>query len=150
MRILPNERTVLIDKAREKRLRPSVLVSHLKDLQNKPVRFKPEVFLESLYTAYSVAVSTRPKDLVNTRVVVPLLEVYNLLTLLPGQSKEYSRQEFARDIYLLDQSRVAKTKKGLVVSFPASTGTRSTSNTITVITQNGHEKKYYGISFANG
>lgn len=86
----------------------------------------------------------------NTRVVVPLLEVYNLLTLLPGQSKEYSRQEFARDIYLLDQSRVAKTKKGLVVSFPASTGTRSVTSTITVITQNGHEKKYYGISFVNG
>jgi len=150
IRILPNERAILIDKKRERGLRPSIFVNHLRELQNKPVRFKPEVFLESLCNAYSFAVATRPKDLVSTRVVVPLLEVYTLLTLLPGQSKEYSRQEFARDIYLLDQSRVAKTKKGLVVSFPASTGTRSATSTITVITQNGHEKKYYGISFANG
>ncbi len=150
VRILPNERAISIDKKRERRLRPSVLVNHLRELQNKPVRFRPEVFLESLYNAYSVAVATRPKYLVNTRVVVPLLEVYNLLTLLPGQSKEYSRQEFARDIYLLDQSRVVKTRKGLVVSFPASTGTKSSTSTITVITQNGQEKKYYGISFAKG
>lgn len=149
VRVLPNERAISIDKKRERGLRPSVLVNHLRELQNKPVRFRPELFLESLYSVYKVAVATRSKDLVNTRVVVPLLEIYNLLTMLPGQSKEYSRQEFARDIYLLDQSRVVKTKKGLAVSFPASTGTRSTASTITVITQSGHEKKYYGIAFAN-
>lgn len=148
--ILPNERAILIDKKREKGLRPSIFVNHLKKLQNTPVRFKPEVFLESLYNAYSIAVATRPKDLIDTHMVISLIEVYNLLTLLPGQSKEYSRQEFARDIYLLDQSHVTKTKKGLVVSFPASTGTKSSASTMTVITQNGHEKKYYGISFVNG
>jgi len=149
IRILPNERAILIDKKRERGIRPSILISHLIKLQSKPVRFKPEVFLESLYNAYSIAVSTRQKERANTRVVVPLSEIYDLLTLLPGQSREYSRQEFARDIYLLDQSRVAKTKKGLIVSFPASTATKSASNTMTVITQAGQEKKYYGISFAN-
>jgi len=149
IRILPKERSVLIDKAREKRLRPSVLVSHLKDLQNKPVRFKPETFLDCLFAAYSQAVAARGEDLFGTGVVVKLRDIYESLTLLPGQSKEYSLQEFARDIYLLDQSRVARTKKGLVVSFPASTGTKSTPSPITVITQSGHEKKYYGIAFAN-
>ncbi|HKZ80640.1 MAG TPA: hypothetical protein VJ124_20360 [Pyrinomonadaceae bacterium] len=150
IRILPNERSVLIDKLRERRLRPSVLVSHLKDLQNKPVRFKPETFLDCLFEAYRPAVAARGKDLFGTGVVVKLRDIYESLTRLPGQSKEYSLQEFARDIYLLDQSRVAKTKKGLVVSFPASTGTKSATNTITVITQSGHEKKYYGIAFVNG
>lgn len=149
IRILPDEGSVLIDKVRERRLRPSVLVSHLKSLQNKPVRFKPETFLESLFSAYSVAVKAKGKDLFGTGVVIKLLEIYDLLTLLPGQSKEYSLQEFKRDIYLLDKSRVARTKKGLVVSFPASTGTKSAANTITMITQDGHEKKYYGIAFAN-
>jgi len=149
IRILPNECSVLIDKVRERRLRPSVLVSHLKGLQNKPVRFKPEFFLESLFLAYSTAVAAQGENLFSTGSVVKLLDIYRLLTLLPGQSKEYSLQEFARDIYLLDQSRVARTKKGLVVSFPASTGTKSAANTITVITQDGQEKKYYGIAFAN-
>jgi len=149
IRILPNERAILIDKKRERGIRPSILISHLMTLQGKPVRFKPEAFLESLYHAYSIAVSTRPKEHANSHVVVPLHEIYDLLTLLPGQSKEYSRQEFSRDIYLLDQSRVTQTKKGSIVSFPASTATKSASGTITVITQAGHEKKYYGISFAN-
>lgn len=148
IRILANERSVLIDKLREKRLRPSVLVRHLKDLQNKPVRFKPETFLECLFTAYRHAVAER-KDLSWTGVVVKLRYIYELLTLLPGQSKEYSLQEFARDIYLLDQRRVNRTKNGQIVSFPASTGTKSGTNIITVITQGGHEKKYYGITFAN-
>ena len=148
IRILPGERSILIDKAREKRLRPSVLVKHLKDLQSKPSRFKPEAFLESLFSAYKTSVKTRGQELIDTGMVIKLLEIYDLLTLLPGQSKEYSRQEFARDIYLLDQSRVPKTIEGLSVTFPASTGTRSTSGTITVITQDGHEKKYYGILFA--
>ncbi|MBI5406327.1 MAG: hypothetical protein HZA18_01355 [Nitrospirae bacterium] len=150
IRILPGERSILIDKVRERRLRPSVLVKHLKDLQSKPPRFKPEAFLESLFSAYEIVVAPRGREMINTGIVIKLRDIYDLLTLLPGQSKEYSTQEFARDIYLLDQSRVTRTKKGLVVSFPASTGTRSATSTITVITQNGHEKKYYGISFVNG
>src|SRR3990172_8317627 len=145
IRVLPGERSILIDKVRERRLRPSVLVKHLKDLQSKPSRFKPEAFLESLFSAYEIVVAPRGKGLVYTGIVIALRDIYNLLTLLPGQSREYSRQEFARDIYLLDQSRVTRTKKGFIAAFPASTGTRSATSTITVITQNGHEKKYYGI-----
>jgi hypothetical protein len=146
---LPGERSILIDKVRERRLRPSVLVKHLKDLQSKPSRFKPEAFLESLVSAYEIIVAPRGKELMNTGIVIKLRDIYDLLTLLPGQSKEYSTQEFARDIYLLDQSRVTRTKKGLIAAFPASTGTRSNTGTITVITQDGYVKKYYGISFAN-
>ena len=36
--------------------------------------------------------------------VVRLVDVWAVLTLLPGQGREYSKQEFARDLYLLDQS----------------------------------------------
>lgn len=148
IRILPNELAVQIDKTKEKRLRPSTLVSHLKALQNKPVRFKPEAFLESLFLAYETLIRSRGKDQVGKGIVITLLEIYRLLTLLPGQAKEYSRQEFARDIYLLDRSGVTTTKKGVVVSFPASTGTRWTTGTIRVVTQEGQDKRYYGISFS--
>ena len=37
-----------IDRIRESRLRPSVLVKRLKEVQNKPLRFKPQTFLEML------------------------------------------------------------------------------------------------------
>jgi hypothetical protein len=147
VRTLPNERSVLIDKTRERRLRPSVLADHLKVLQNRPIRFKPEALLECLFSAYSVAVKTRGNHKIAAGAVVPLMEIYEILTLLPGQSKEYTKQEFARDIYLLDQSNITQTKKGYCLGLPASTGTKSASRTITVITQHGQEKMYYGISF---
>lgn len=145
IRILPNELAVQIDRTKEKRLRPSILISHLKALQNKPVRFKPEAFLESLFSAYGTLIKSRGKDQIGKDIVIPLLEIYKLLTLLPGQAKEYSRQEFARDVYLLDRSGVTKTKEGFVIRFSDRGITR---HTIRVITQEGREKNYYGISFS--
>jgi hypothetical protein len=147
IRVLPNDRAVIIDKTRERRLRPSVLVQHLQELQNKPVRFKSEAFLESLHEAYSTAVKTRGKERHDTAAIVPLVEIYNLLTLLPGQAKEYSRQEFARDLYLLDQSGVATARSGATVSFHAARGNEATSKIIPIVTKTGQAKTYYGISF---
>ncbi|MBI2908738.1 MAG: hypothetical protein HYX92_13940 [Chloroflexi bacterium] len=150
IRILPNDLAVQIDKKKERTLRPSALVTHLKTLQDRPVRFKADAFLESLFSAYEILMRSRGKDQVGKGIVVRLLEVYSLLTLLPGQSRDYSIQEFGRDLYLLDQSGVARTKGGLRVSFPASTGTRSMRGAIRVITREGQEKRYYGISFIEG
>lgn len=149
IRVLPGERAVQINKTREKKLRPVVLVEHLKELQKRPPRFQPKTFLEALYDAYSIALKAREKGLLPASgTVIPLLEVYDLFTLLPGQSKEYSKQEFARDIYLLDRSGEATAKEGARVSFPASTGTRLVSRTLSVINEQGEEKKYYGIAFS--
>lgn len=149
IRVLPNDRAVVIDKTRERRLRPSVLVRHLQELQNKPVRFRSEAFLESLYDAYSTAVKTRGKDRRVTSAIVPLVEIYNLLTLLPGQAKEYSRQEFARDLYLLDQSGVMTVRNGAAVSFHAARGNEPASKVIPIVTKEGQAKTYYGISFTS-
>jgi hypothetical protein len=147
IRVLPNDRAVVIDKTRERRLRPSVLVRHLKELQNRPVRFRSEAFLASLYEAYDTAVKTRSRDRRDTAPIIPLVEIYNLLTLLPGQAKEYSRQEFARDLYLLDQSGVTTVRNGAVVSFHAARGNEPVSRVIPLVTKDGQAKTYYGISF---
>jgi hypothetical protein len=149
IRVLPNDRAVVIDKTRERRLRPSVLVRHLQELQNKPVRFRSEAFLESLYDAYSTAVKTRGKERRETSAIVPLVEIYNLLTLLPGQAKEYARPEFARDIYLLDQSGVTTVRNGAAVSFHAARGNEPASKVIPIVTKDGQAKTYYGISFTS-
>src|SRR5215210_2946339 len=57
IRVLPGDRSVMIDKARERRVRPSVLVEQLRELQRRPARFKPEAFLESLFSAYASIVA---------------------------------------------------------------------------------------------
>jgi len=149
VRVIPSERLVRIDKNREKRLRPTVLVSHLKELQKKPPRFRPEAFLEAVHTAYEKAVQLKGKGLALSGTVISLVEIYELFTLLPGQSKEYSRQEFARDIYLLDRSGVIATRKGAKVSLPASTGTKIPSRTLSIINESGEERLYYGIAFSD-
>ncbi|MEW6756136.1 MAG: hypothetical protein AB1505_34940, partial [Candidatus Latescibacterota bacterium] len=73
VRILPGDQVAVIDRAREKRLRPSVLVEHLRQLQARPVRFRSEAFLESLRGAYGIAVRTRKGR--EEGSVIPLAEI---------------------------------------------------------------------------
>jgi hypothetical protein len=150
VRVLPAERALLIDRARERRLRPSIVVEHLRTLHERPPRFRPGDFLVTLFNAYRVLAQRHGSDALERGPVERLAHLYELLTLLPGQSREYSRQEFARDLYLLDRSGVTRTRDGFVVSFPASTGTKSTSGVITAITEAGQERQYWGISFTRG
>jgi hypothetical protein len=147
IQVLPADRTLLIDRARERRLRPSVVVEHLRTLHERPPRFRPEAFLETLFNAYRVLIQRHGSAALELGSVERLAQVYELLTLLPNQSREYSRQEFARDLYLLDRSGTTRTRTGYVVSFPASTGTKSASGVITAITERGQERRYWGIAF---
>lgn len=147
IRVSPGERAVFIDRKREVRIRPSVLVAHLEGLQRKPPRFKPEAFLTALYQAYTKLRATRGRGQLQLDApVVPLSEIYELLTLLPGQAREYSRQEFARDAYLLDRSGVTTTRQGMQVVFSRAGG-RGRGSSITVITEEGAERSYHGIYF---
>jgi hypothetical protein len=147
LRVLSAERTILIDRTRERRLRPSLVVAHLRTLRDRPPRFKPDAFLEALFKAYRALVQRHGAGKVEAGPVERLARVYELFTLLPGQAREYTKHEFARDIYLLDRSGLTETRDGFVVSFPASTATKSASGVITAITENGQERRYWGIAF---
>jgi hypothetical protein len=148
VRVLPAERIILIDRARERRLRPSVVVEHLRALHERPARFRPDEFLLALFKAYRILAQRHGSGALQRGPVERLVDVYELLTLLPGQSREYSRQEFARDIYLLDRSGITRTRDRFVVSYPASTGTKSAGGVITAITETGQERSYWGIAFS--
>jgi hypothetical protein len=147
VRVLTRDRVVMIDRVRERSLRPTVVIARLQALQKRPVRFAPEVFLGTLYKAYKILAKVRGRDGPSHGTVIPLSDVHLLLTLLPGSSRDYSRQEFGRDLYLLDQSGIVRTRDGAVLSFHGSTGTRSAQQTIRIIGRDGREKKYYGIAF---
>lgn len=147
IRVLPNERALMISKKIERRLRPSFFINHLKDLQKRPARFNAGAFIEALYIAYDKVVRLKSKGLFEADRVIPLLDIYALFTLLPGQSKDYSKQEFARDVYLLDCSNINTTRSGAKIRFDASTGTK-TGKVISIIDEHGAEKRYYAISFS--
>ena len=69
------------------------------------------------------------------------------LTVSPGSSKEYSKPEFGRDLYLLEQSGERVTRKGARVSFPRSTSTKSSAGMITVVGEDGRRVDYASIGF---
>lgn len=146
VRVIPGESVVEIDHKRERRLRPSALLGLLAAVQQRPARFRAEHFLESLAEGYDFVVArgrTKPD------AVVRLLDIWDVLTLLPGQARDYTRQEFARDLYLLDQSGSHTTKNGRTLRFHASSGTRS-SGVLTTVARTGQQQRYWGVSFANG
>ena len=102
LRVLPGDAVVDVDRVRERRLRPSVLVGLLAAAQERAPRFKPEAFLDSLRGGYELVVA---RDGKTADGVVRLVDVWAVLTMLPGQAREYTKQEFARDLYLLGPAR---------------------------------------------
>lgn len=141
-----SDTAVLIDKRKDRKVRPSVLVRTLKALQARPPKFKPEAYLEALAVAYDLVVAHRR---VNRGATVTLADIYLVLTVLPGSARDYSRQELARDLYLLDQSGLTRIKDGRQLQLPASALTRG-SGVLRTVTRSGQEKVYAGISFTGG
>ncbi len=135
--------TLSVDRQRDRRVRPSVAVRHLAALQQRPPKFKPEAFIESLAGAYDYVVGAKR---LRPGAPAKLVDLHRVLTLLPGTARDYTRQEFARDLYLLDQSGVAEVKDGRHMSLPASALTRG-SGVLTTVTRGGQSKIYAGISF---
>ena len=143
IRVIAGDAAVEIDRRRDKRLRPSVLIERLAAAQARPPRFRPQPFVESLAAGYRLVLARSGRQ---AGAVVRLVDVWEVLTLLPGQAREYTRPEFARDLYLLDQSGVTATKNGASLRFHASTGTKG-SGTLTTVARDGSQKLYWGISF---
>lgn len=145
IKVLAGDAAVEIDRRRERRLRPSVVVGLLAAAQSRPPRFKAEAFLESIAAAYSLLAAREDKP----DPVLRLDALWSALTLLPGQAKDYTRPEFARDLYLLDASGVRTTKAGRTLRWHASTGTRG-AGVLTTVAQTGQQQRYWGVSFAVG
>jgi hypothetical protein len=144
VKVISADAAVEIDKKRERRLRPSVLVKLLGERQGRPPRFKPEAFLESLCGAYDLLVA---RDGKKADGVVRLVDLWTVLTMLPGQARDYTKQEFARDLYLLDQSGVTRNRDSRVLRWSASTGTKG-SGVLTTVARTGQQQRYWGVSFS--
>ena len=143
VRVLPGEAAVEIDKRRERRLRPSLLVARLGRNQQRPPRFRAEAFVEALAVGYELVTAREGRD---PGAVVRLDAVWSVLTVLPGARTDYGRPEFARDLYLLDQSAVVGTRDGRRFRFAASTGTRG-AGVLTTVARGGQQQLYWGVSF---
>ena len=149
VRVLPSDRSVRIDRKKVSTIRPSHLADQLLKNQQKPLRRLPMTYLNALYMVYSDIVSEDSSDRVvkSSGRVVPLSRIYRLLTSLPSSRREYSRNDFARDLYILDSDGPKRTNSGAVVSFPSSTGAKRPSDLFYFIGPDGQSVEYYGIRF---
>jgi hypothetical protein len=142
VRVLPGDLALEIDRKKARGIRPSVVVAQLAKAQRAGPRFKPAPFLASLVGAYDLVVAGQGKE---PGAVVRLLDVYNTLTLLPGQSRDYTRAEFARDLYLLDQSGETAGPGGRWLRWAASSGTRQ-AGVLSTVAMSGQQQRYWGIA----
>ena len=97
-------------------------------------------FLESLAEGYEHVVARADKK---PDAVVRLTDIWTVLTLLPGQAKEYTRPEFARDLYLLDQSGARHYEDGRTLRWHASSGTRM-AGVLTTVARTGQQQRVLG------
>ena len=149
VRIIPGEKAVRVDRKKTSDIRPSHLTEVLVKAQKSPPRYRPQTFLEAMYKVYLSLTKESSARLIggDGAPVILLADVYRQFTSLPGSSRDYTGTDFARDLYELDRSGVTTTRSGAIVSFPASTGARSSRNLYTFVGPDGYEVKYYGIRF---
>ena len=151
VRILAGDCAVRIDRGLERGIRPSHLAETLLKNQRKRSGFSPARFLESLYAVYSdiVSESESNKGMIGeSGRVVPLARIYRLLTALPGVSRDYGRNDFARDLYAISTEGPRVTRRGYRVELPASTGTRRRADLFEFIAPDGQRITYYGVRFS--
>lgn len=142
IQLSPSDASVALDKKKERGIRPSYLIRKIRDLSQRQVKFRAEAFIEALASAYDLVIANKKR---RDGSVVKLQDIYRVLTILPS-SRSYSKPEFARDLYLLDQSGVTQVRDGRTLSLPASALTRS-SGTLETVAKGGQVKLYAGISF---
>lgn len=141
LRLLPAQRALQVDRRRTTALRPGRVVDLLKANQLRKPRFTPERFIETLHAAYALVAGRDGGS------GVPLMSVYEALTVMPDVRRDYDRAAFSRDIFFLDRSGVTQTRQGERLSFPTATGTRSSSRLLSFVSPEGEYVTYYGIRF---
>ena len=148
IRVSPADRAVTIDGRKRSAIRPSKLAADLHAIQQAGPRGNPQRFLEALHKAYRILAPAPADSLIQGGQVVALAKVYSLLTTLPGSGRQYSRTDFARDLYVLDSSAVDTTRSGGArVSFLHSTAARSGKGAFSFADRAGNLITYSSIRF---
>ncbi|MEC5293776.1 hypothetical protein VSX64_22390 [Aurantimonas sp. C2-6-R+9] len=146
LRVEARETALRIGKKLERRIRPKELVRHLASQQKRPQRFKEQQFLDLLYQAYKLTAGDDWKKAENGQgPVVPLADLYKLLTLLPGS--DYPIEEFGRDLLLLDRQPDLRTRDDNSFRFSGSTFGKLGVRRVTTYDEQGSERVYIGMRF---
>ena len=146
VRVAPDRRAVRIDRKQVSAIRPTYLAALLRANQQKPARFNGGNFIEAIYNAYTMLTGGRSplRRLEGGQSpAIPLARIYELLTVMPGASREYSRTDFARDLYRLDTNGPKTTRAGARLHFHS-----GRQSNIAFVAPDGHLITYHNVAFA--
>jgi hypothetical protein len=145
VRVSASERRVLLNKKSESRVRPSVLIGVLRENQAKPSQVKPEQVIEVLFRTYSKL--TGDRSLETDGKAIPLADIHDTLTLRPGSGREYTIQDFAQEIYILDRSGIRETRSGHRIRILPSTRPGQERRALQAVAEDGGQRWYHSIQF---
>lgn len=144
IRVFPKDRVITVDRKPIRQVRPTQVVELLRKVQEKPKKTNPGQLLQTIYEAYQLTSAAKGSK----SGIVRLLDIYKTLTVLPAAKKDYNQQEFARDIYLLDESGIKETSQGSVMRLDlGATGSKSPTQLLRVVDKSGAPRTYYGVEF---
>jgi hypothetical protein len=150
LRLDPGAQAVRVGRRLERRIRPSFLVGLLRAIQQRPERFQARAFLDRLFGAYRPLAAgldqTWRPDGPGAGPLVPLLDLHDLLTLLPAAAADYPVEEFACDLLRLDRQPDATTSHGRRFGLAAATGTKGRKR-LTVFDEQGAQHEFFAIRF---
>jgi len=150
LRLEQRAQGVRIGRRLERRIRPSFLARHLRDLQQRPNRFNARQFLDRLLRAYTALAGSRDSAWQPNRPgegpLVPLADLHDLLTVLPAAASDYPLEEFLLDLLRLDRQPDARTGRGHRFELGGSTGTKGAKR-LSAYDETGAQHDYYAIRF---
>ncbi|MCC7464377.1 MAG: hypothetical protein IT480_18185 [Gammaproteobacteria bacterium] len=148
LRIAAKDLAVMIDRKPERRIRPTVLARLLAQRQKQPARMNVAALLETIASAYSLLAPRLDRAWTATTrgdgPSLPLADIHEVLTLMPGAARDYPLAEFARDLHLLDRNPGTRTKDGRSFRFEGSTGGK-TLRRLATVDEHGAERVYVAI-----
>ena len=134
----------------EKRIRPTVLATHLKALQTRPDRFNARAFLDRLLKPYALLARAETADWRPGRPgdgpPVPLADLHEMLTLWPAAAADYPVEEFVCDLLRLDRQPDARSAQGHRFELTGSTGKKGAKR-LTLFDETGEQHDYFAIRF---
>jgi len=148
VRVLPEKELITIDDHIYRNLRPDVLVRHLKKGLDRlnAASFDAQRFLQSLADAYDTEtarqVAKTKIDLSEQEVL--LKDVYNTLTPMPHQKRDYPVQRFAFDLHRVLKSGRMNAPDGRRLWLG---NVRNRKQALTVLDAQGQPQRYGVIKF---
>ena len=142
IRVAPKDHALVVDGKRSLVLRPSAVVSLVKKNRDRSAATPGEKFIETLYSAYQLICG--PEGLGQPQA---LARLYEVLTLLPGVSGQYTEAAFVRDVSTLNFEGPHHTRSGARLSLPASTATKTQRGVFTAVGPDGEVAQYVGVQF---